>query len=182
MNAYKRMISGAVSGLAGALAKSLVNNIQARKTIEPKHRVIKLAGKKIIVCPLEEKKPRNRLLSLIGLGLGVAGGIGTHFVAKNKRDFVTDMTSGFVIGTMSDLGLNAATKRIKKQNKKPSILLGNGIYGFVTALVNKGLGRHPSKANHLHNYIEYMQVREKLKDRKTKLRRFTNKDDLPKTS
>lgn len=166
MNTYSRnIINGALSGLAGTVTKLVFKEISFKKPPESK--------------PYTTKP---KLAGPLGLVLGVLGGIGTHFAFKKQDRLVTKVTSGFVVGSISDMLLKATRITEPEQNKKFTMFLGNGLYGLVTAMVDKALGRFILETNHLDNYIEYMQVREEIKKKKHGLKRHNQENDLQRTS
>lgn len=183
----KRLIIGALSGLAGTAIKSVFNRVYSanRNKTRTKHKTLYANLNRQSNIQTEENKERTGIAeSLLNIGLGTLGGIGAYLFSKNRRDTLSEkIAGGIVLGSTTDLILKAFRRKTVRR-RKFSYVLGNSLYGIVTGMVNNALDRYLSDNGEspLEEYVERMRVREEMNQKRTRLRRFGQKEALKKTS
>jgi hypothetical protein len=175
MKIKDRFILGLISGLAGNVIKTTLDEISLRNKISKRSFRATAAG----VWVAKKKQadaPSGQLLGgIFDFGFASLGGVATvYFLSKTGRDYLLlkGATSGLIIGSfitslLSRLPSNKVTPKDAPSNL--SYMLSHVFYGIATTGVATYLG-HPSifDTAPLNNYLEPVEQTTEMRDRQIK--------------
>lgn len=144
-----RVLLGTVAGLAGDLAKTVIDEISHRKKLSQRSFRETAAGVWVKKSSEARSLQGQFLGSLLDLGMSVAGGIGTvYLLTETGRDHL--LTKGIISGVGLGSFINFLIGSLPQNKIKPtdatsnlSYMVSHAAYGLITTAVVAKLG-HPS--------------------------------------
>jgi len=161
---YLEIMAGALSGLAGAVAKRAVYRITVEKEVVIPKRKSPL-NRKAIKTSLVLSEPLIRRRDYWGFSLGVLGGIGTYYLQK-VRGKASGAAGSFTLGSLID-----AIQRRQEKKTWSVRLVANGVYGLTTTYLNGKLEELLCPKDPLAKCFKEIELRAK-KTKTIKIRRY----------